>query len=609
MGRAKDKPVAALLLSALFGVALGWLQLTGGLEALELRALDGLMAAREPQPVDPRIRIVELDESTIATLGVPQVLWRDAYARVTSALLEAGASVVLLDSMFPRSWSNLPPESALAVELEKADLRLGQVLLAGRVVLIDYARGRPSAPGSSEVVQYAAQARGNIAFANLITDPDGVVRRLPIYTSEEGGARFVAGRLAELAEGQPLRLSENSLSLGARVIPVERGSLRVNFPGAGGLTFPRVSFARLLRRVQAGQQLSEMEGKVVLIGPGALELQDLVSTPIDRLRGQLTAGVEVHAAGLNTLLLGRPLRRPSPLASFGLIVMLALVGGAWSTYPELRLAVLGGIASWLALLEMTIIALADGLWLPVVAGSTAIGGGWLLDLAWRQATLERSRRQLRHVFGRFVSPEVMRNLLKEPGNLALGGHRARISVLFCDVNDFTPTCEGRPPEEVITMLNSFFQAMLEVIFRYGGTVKQFAGDEIMVLYGAPEPLPDHAARAVRTALAMVARLRELKARAAGPGFFEVKIGIHTGDVVVGNVGSERRSEYAAVGDAVNLAARIEGLARSQGAVVLVSDVTRQEAGPDLAGLSWRSLGVHHFKGKQQEMQLWEVSSS
>lgn len=597
--------LVALILSALVGLALGWLHHSRALEALELRALDGLMAVRSELRVDPRIRIVELDEATLATVGLPQVLWRRSCARVAAALLQGGARVVLLDSLFPRSWHNLPADSPLALELEQADLELGQVLLSGQVVLIDFDRGQVlPRPGSSEVLHYAADSRGNVALANLLTDPDGVVRRLPLYADEAGRVRFVAGRLAELAENQTLKLAPDRLELKDLSFPIEAGSLRVNYPGPGGLTFPSLSFARLLRRVEAGEKLSELAGSIVLIGPGALQFQDFVTTPIDRFRGRHTAGVEVHAAGLNTLLTGAPIRRASAGVALALVLGLGVLGGLWSTYPPLRLATLGLVLSLLALTGLTMALLSQGLWIPVATGSLSLGGGWLIDLGWRQATLERSRRQLKRIFGRFVSPQVMQTLLQQPANLALGGRRARITVLFCDINNFTPTCEGRPPEEVITMLNRFFQAMVEVIFAHGGTVKQFAGDEIMVLYGAPDPAEDHAARAVRTALAMVARLNEMREQARETGFYEVKIGIHTGDVVVGNVGSEQRSEYAAVGDPVNLAARIESLAKSLGAVILVSDVTRHEAG--LEQLSWRSLGLHHFKGKQQEMQVWEV---
>lgn len=579
------------------GLLVAWASQAGWLEPAELQALDHLLAVRKPPPVDNRIRLVELDEATFDTIGLPQVLWRRAYAEVTAALLQSGARAVLLDSLFPHSWSRLPPEAPLTRELEAADLELAQVMLSGPVVLIDYDRGSERGPSSSEVLYFSAQSRQNLAVANLLTDPDGVVRRLPVYADEQGQVRFAAGRLAALAEGHPFTATADRL----QGLPLEQGSLRVNFPGPGGLTFPSLSFARLLRQARAGQPIVGVRDKVVLIGPAALEFQDLVSTPLDRLRGRHTTGVEVHAAGLNTLLTRTPLERPgAPL----LIFVLALAGGLWAGLAPFRTAALGLVLSLLIFLCLAVAALGSGRVLPVVAGGLSLTSGWLAGLVWRQATLERSRRQLQRLFGRFVSPQVMRSLLARPGNLAMGGHRARITVLFCDINNFTPTCEGHSPEEVITMLNRFFEAMLEVIFRFGGTVKQFAGDEIMVLYGAPDPVEDHAARAVQTALAMVARLDELRAQSSGPGFYEVKIGIHSGDVVVGNVGSEKRSEYAAVGDSVNLAARIEGLSKSLGATIVVSDVTYREASLD--ALPWRSLGVHHFKGKEQEMELWEV---
>jgi adenylate cyclase len=160
---------------------------------------------------------------------------------------------------------------------------------------------------------------------------------------------------------------------------------------------------------------------------------------------------------------------------------------------------------------------------------------------------------------------------------------------------------------VIAMLNVYFEEMLEIIFRHGGTVKQFVGDEIMVLYGAPEAVEDHAARAVRTARDMVDRLNSLRQKnGEGTGFYDVKIGIHTGSAVVGNVGGLRRSEYAAVGDSVNTAARIEATTKEVGEAILISEETRAEACGVLPDIEFVSKGVKRFKGKTDQLELFGI---
>ena len=157
------------------------------------------------------------------------------------------------------------------------------------------------------------------------------------------------------------------------------------------------------------------------------------------------------------------------------------------------------------------------------------------------------------------------------------------------------------------MLNEFFNEMLEIIFRYNGTVKQFVGDEIMVMYGAPSDLDDHARRAVLTARDMVERLNELKKqKGEQAGFYEVKVGIHTGEVVVGNVGNEKRSEYAAVGDPVNTAARIEGLTKALDEAILLSEETLKEFEGELPGLEFVSKGPQSFKGKADKMEVYGI---
>lgn len=211
-------------------------------------------------------------------------------------------------------------------------------------------------------------------------------------------------------------------------------------------------------------------------------------------------------------------------------------------------------------------------------------------------------RYLRNLFGRYASL----SLLRDTALLQLGyASRRRVTVLFADINNFTTTCERHTPDEVIQMLNDYFGAMNEIIVAGGGWIKQFVGDEIMVIYGAPDEHPRPEQAAVETAVQMVAKLKALRASTTEDGFYEIKIGIHSGDVIVGNVGSEHRTEYAAVGDHVNLGSRIMGMSKALDAAILISSVTR-DAAKELPGIEYVDRGSHAVKGRLKQVQIYEV---
>ena len=211
-------------------------------------------------------------------------------------------------------------------------------------------------------------------------------------------------------------------------------------------------------------------------------------------------------------------------------------------------------------------------------------------------------RFLRNMFGRYVSL----SLLRDRALLQLGyASRRRVTVLFTDINNFSTQCEKRTADEVIAMLNQYFEPMNEIIVSGGGWIKQFVGDEIMVIYGAPDDHPKPEQAALRAALQMIAKLNEMKAAATEPGFFEIKAGIHTGDVIVGNVGSRHRTEYAAVGDHVNLGSRIMNMSKALNAAILISGTTYVEV-KDMEGVEFIDRGFHPVKGRLEQVQIYEA---
>jgi class 3 adenylate cyclase len=211
---------------------------------------------------------------------------------------------------------------------------------------------------------------------------------------------------------------------------------------------------------------------------------------------------------------------------------------------------------------------------------------------------------VRELFGRYVSPEIVRRLAAEPDSLRLGGERVTLTLLFSDIRGFTAMSERLPPETVVEVLNEYLEAMTAIVFRHGGTVDKFIGDAVMAFWGAPIPVPDHARRAVAAALEMRAELAALNARWRERGVpveLRIGIGVHTGEAIVGNIGSlSRKLEYTAIGDTVNLTSRLEGMTVPMGTDLLISDATREAAGD---AFDYHPLGEVQVKGKEQAVRV------
>ncbi|RKY61678.1 MAG: hypothetical protein DRP95_02550 [Candidatus Latescibacterota bacterium] len=248
-------------------------------------------------------------------------------------------------------------------------------------------------------------------------------------------------------------------------------------------------------------------------------------------------------------------------------------------------------------------AFVSGLWMPVVrplwAGTLAHIGAF----AYRLLTEEREKRRIKEAFQTYVSPAVVEELLTHPEFAGLGGRRTVLTVLFSDLEGFTPISEGMDPEELVAFLNEYLTEMTEVVLGHGGTVDKFEGDAIMAFFGAPLPLPDHPARAVRAALEMQYKMRMLREKWAREGKPQVRmrIGLNTGEVVVGNMGSHKKMDYTVMGDAVNLAARLEGVNKVYRTEILISYATYKAAGDILA----REIDTVRVKGKAQAVCIYE----
>jgi adenylate cyclase len=452
----------------------------------------------------------------------------------------------------------------------------------------------------------AARAIGHTLF---ILDPDGPVRRIPPVV--QVGQRTIASLSLTTAmmagvSRMPAVIADNGQC--AALVPW-RGPAQ---NPVGHPTFTAFSFYDLFRSQQAiieGQRPevdpATFRNRIVVVGATAQGLGDVFNTPFGE--GKIP-GPEVHASVIDGLLSNRsvtPLPAWQAMAmTVGLALFVAFAGflasQAWITGVAAAV-----IAAALFVAAFTVFP--RGAWVPLTVPTLAIVFAFVGDLGWKYVVEGREKRQVKRLFSRYVSKDVYDQLVADPSLAALGGARRTMTVLFSDVRGFTAMSEKGSPEDVVQQLNEYFSRMVSVVFAHRGTVDKFVGDMVMALFGAPLEDEDHAEHAVQTALAMTAALAELNRewQAQGRPILDIGIGINTGDMVAGNIGSDTIVSYTVIGDAVNLGARLESLNKDYNTRIIISDTTRSR----LKGrYDIHPLGDVIVKGKSLPVAIFEVKT-
>ena len=464
-----------------------------------------------------------------------------------------------------------------------------------------------------------AAAAPQAGFFNPMVDPDGVVRSVPLLARYQGQLyeSLTLSMLRELhrrpavrpvfADGEPAagRADLKALRLlttppldlpvgeGARAWVPFRG-----LPGAQGGSFRYVPAADLLAGRLAARQL---EGRIVLVGSSAPGLSDLRPTPVS----EAFPGVEIHAHLLSGMLDGRLPVRPDYAAGYEVLLMLvaglALAWGLPRLSPLASLLAIAGTAAAIGLLDASLY-LGAGLLLPL-AGPLAVAALIFgFHLAWGHFVESRGRRELAELFGTYVPPELVQQMLRHPGRYTMDAASRELTVMFCDMRGFTELAERMEPLQLQGLLNSVFNRLSDIIREHHGTIDKYMGDCVMAFWGAPVPAADHAQRALRAALDIVAAVDRLNAEHRSQGLPQVAfcIGLSTGPMCVGDMGSRVRRAYTVIGDAVNLGARLQGLAAAYGVDIVASDATRRAA----PGFDWQELDCVRLRGRQAPVVLW-----
>jgi adenylate cyclase len=375
----------------------------------------------------------------------------------------------------------------------------------------------------------------------------------------------------------------------------------INYAGPGG-TFRHLSAVDLLTGKIPPDAVRD---RIVFVGATAAGTYDLRVTPTS----PIMPGVEKHANVAANILGGRFLQRPDWVELVDLAGILLFPFLLAGLLPRLRPAVsVGAVALvWAVMFASVHLAFRGGLWLPVVYPTLALGLTFLGITVYRLLTEERQRLWTKRAFQQFVSPEVVEQLMDNPAALQFGGEMRNLTVLFSDIRDFTPYTERHPPQEVVQMLREYLTKMVDQVLGQQGTLDKFIGDGVMAIFGAPVPLVDHAERACRAALGMNRELEALQARWAAEGRepFRIGIGINTGDMMVGNLGSEQLFDYTVAGDGVNVGARVEALNKEYKTetAIIISEATYLAA-QDV--LDVRRLGEATVKGKTRPIVVYEL---
>ena len=541
---------------------------------------------------------------------------------------------------FTQRLSQLQPsldyDASFARSLEKRPVVLGYYLTSDRdgrksgvlpspVMTRENLQGRPIAfysfDGYGSNIPQIAKAAPAAGYFNSITDTDGVVRSIPLV-AEHGGAYYESLALAmfRLMAGQPQvepgfphdkfvgrnysGLESIVLKLGSRqlAIPVDdKVATLIPFRGAGGPSghsFRYISASDLvLRRLPEG----ELKDKIVLVGTTAPGLLDLRVTPV----AETYPGVEMHANLISGLLEGRLLVKPDYAIGYEVVVLLAAGLTLALLLPLLSatVAVLVSVGVAVVLLALNYwMFMAYGLVMPLASALVMTGMAFALNMSYGYFVESRHKRELANLFGTYVPPGLVDEMVKDPDSYTMKATNKELTVMFCDMRGFTKMSERMEPTQLQELLNAVFSRLTDIIRANRGTIDKYMGDCVMAFWGAPVETPNHADLAVKSAIEMSRAVHAINEehRAKGIPEIGVGVGINTGTMCVGDMGSDIRRSYTVIGDAVNLGSRLEGLSKVYGVDIVVSESARQQA----RDFAWQELDRVRVKGKEQAVGIF-----
>jgi adenylate cyclase len=639
--------VAILGLFSLFAVFLAHAGNVAVFNRLSSLVFDAYQQFRPRAEAGAPITIVDIDEASIRELG--QWPWpRSDIARIVDRLGELGAAAIAFDMVFSEADRTSLRQAAAALELAGAEVTLPADLpdndellaaafakngvTAGFVLSNEtdadlpapktgfaFAGDDPSAflltfSGGVASLPVLNDAAAGLGFFSFPPSADGIVRSIPLVarsadqmypalpiealrTAQQAGAVIIRATGAS-GEADTGRAAMTALKVGDFEVPTgPAGEFRIYYSGVPSV--PRISAASFLDPAASAEHANSIAGRIVLIGTSAVGLRDIVATPI----ASAVPGVEVHAEIIDQILGATFLTRPDwafgaeAVAAFLLtLVLLAAVLFLGPLYGALAATGIAGgavAASWFAFSEGQLV-------LDPILPAVAVLFVYLVVTAFLLLITDRERQFVRRAFAQYLAPSLVERLAEDPASLTLGGETRELSILFTDIRGFTSLSERLDPQEITRMLNRFLTPMTDVLLKSGATIDKYIGDAIMAFWNAPIQSGDHPQRACLAALEMLRALEEMNRREGVE--IRIGVGINTGACCVGNLGSEQRFSYSAIGDPVNVAARVEGLTKQYGLPILVTENTAVHA----SGLALLEVDLVRVVGRSQPIAIFAL---
>ena len=657
------KVAAGLLLgasSALVVLLLAWTKL-GGLDRLDLQIYDwSLRRLASPDLASQDIALVEINDASIRDYAPAVGRWpwpRVLQSNLIDFLQRAPARVIAYDIQLSETsngsfkfgndtWTAEESDEAMVTSTRTA----GNVILLADATDPGMTGGEPQKPAAPDwsspyrlgplieerpVITPPFRQLTTAAFGLghnfLALDDDGVARRIAPFVRTDDRYLPSLGMAAALAaggfrpdevtlDGDMIRVRDRRIPLVAVSVPDPNSrasrsqwTMLINYRApdhvAGKRPYPTYEARHLLVSqdlLLAGQKPlvdpAVFKDKIVFIGLTGAGLVDVFQTPMG---GGLMPGIQLHATVADSVLSNRFIRVAPAGWRLASTSGAAVLVGLMAALLPFAVAAGGAALAAVGWASVSVLMLRGGTWVNAVQPLAAIGLALFAGTAYRYFVEDYEKRVVQKLFGRYVSRDVFEQLMAHPDRAELGGKRREMSVLFSDIRGFTTVTEQGDAEALVAQLNEYFSRMVEIVFRHKGTVDKFVGDMVMALYGAPVDDPHHAEHAVATAMEMVRELGQLNRTWAARGMapLDIGVGINSGDMIAGNIGSSAIMSYTVIGDNVNLGSRLESLNKEYGSRIIISDATRARL---TGSYDLRPLGDVVVKGKTRAVAIFEV---
>jgi adenylate cyclase len=598
---------------------------------VELNALDiQFRIAQNTRRPDSNIVIITIDQNSLQYFKrTARISWpwpRDFYAMTTEYLAKSGAKAIVYDFQFTE-----PDEDrANSVGAYNDSLFAASIRNAGNVYLatILTKQEKEDQPGDplvkfpsshSSIIETQTfnfdksysplipfqEAAKSVGVVNFVPDEDGVCRRIALQYSFQGKNLFA------LSYNVYKDLYGGSNSIEEKI----RSPYLIYWYGKGGPdgVFKYYSIHAVISsafKTQAGIEpelpIGSFKDKIVFIGSNAPSLFDLKNTPFTYLEPY--PGVEIHATAMSNYLNNDFIKEIPSIWIFVLSIMLTAVIAYLSNYNEnIVVSTVGLIViSTVFLVAATQLFLHRLMWTQIVFPLFSMILTYVISIGWNFATEGRNKRQIQKIFGQFVNPTVVKQLSADPEKVELTGEEVEASIMFSDIEGFTTISETKKPKELVEFLNNYFSMANDIFFKHDGTIDKFIGDAVMVQFGIPLKNPNHRLLATRAAyeFSKVVQGMTKEAREKGEPVFSTRIGINSGNMVVGYIGGRSKKEYTVIGDTVNLASRLEGVNKYYGTSLMISESTATDQVTDEFLL--REMDIMRVKGKNLPIKIYEV---